>query len=102
MQNVEDLYRKKEEAEVEVMGVKFKVRILSGVEYMETVDASMDEQGKPNRTEYAKILIEKCVIEPKVDISKLDATPLVLLLGKLEALHGATSLGELTKKSSMR
>jgi len=98
MAEVEGLYRKKEEAEIEVMGVKFKVRILPGLEYLDVVSDTTDEQGKPNRTEYAKLLIEKCVIEPKVDVAKLDAMPLVLLLGKLEELHGAMKLGNLIKK----
>ena len=95
---VESLYRKKEEANIEVMGIKFKVRVLSGIEYLDTINDTIDEQGKPNRSQYAKMLIEKCIVEPKVDISKLDATPLVLLLGKLEELHGAMSMGDLVKK----
>jgi len=100
MAKVEDLYMKKEEADIEVMGVKFKVRILSGVEYLDNVGEAMDEQGKPSRSLYARHLIERCVIEPVVDIDKLDAIPLALLLGKLEELHGAS--GDLSKKLSSK
>ena len=98
MAKVEDLYGKKEEANIEVMGVKFKVRILPGLEYLDVVSATTNEKGIPSRTDYARTLIEKCVVEPKVNVARLDATPLVLLLGKLEELHGAMKLGELAKK----
>ena len=98
MAKVEDLYGKKAEAKIEVMGVEFKVRILPGLEYLDLISTTTDEKGMPSRVDYAKQLIEKCVVEPKVNVAKLDATPLVLLLGKLEELHGAMKLGELVKK----
>ena len=100
MAKVEDLYRKKKEASIEVMGVEFKVHILSGVEYLDAVGEAMDEQGKPSRSLYARNLIGKCVIEPAIDVDKLDAIPLALLLGKLEELHGAS--GDLSKKLSSK
>lgn len=96
---IEDLYRKEDTAEVDVLGVKFKVKILSGVEYLDIVDEASD-RGVPNRGKYARRLIKSCVIEPAVDIDKLKPIAFVLLLGALEEQHGATEL--VAKKLSLR
>lgn len=97
---LEDLYRKEDTAEIDVLGVKFKVKILSGVEYLDIVDEASDARGMPNRGKYARRLIKSCVIEPVVDIDKLKPIAFVLLLGALEEQHGATEL--VAKKLKLR
>jgi hypothetical protein len=97
---LENLYKKEETATVEVLGVSFEIRILSGVEYLEIVDETSDSRGTPNRSKYARRLVKTCVIKPEVDIDKLKPIAFILLLGAIEEKHGATEL--VSKKSMLR
>lgn len=89
---VESLYSTKTEGVIDVKGVEFKVKVLSGVEYLDIVDDVVELHGIPKKSAFFKELIKQCIIEPEVDVDKLDAGSLILMYTAIEALHGGTGL----------
>jgi len=80
-----------------VLGVEIQFREISGQEYMDIIDQCAMVRGtetKLNRSLYSALLIEKCVLAPKIDPRKLKPAALALLVAELEGRLGLTEVAQ--------
>ncbi|RLF42882.1 MAG: hypothetical protein DRN17_07135 [Thermoplasmata archaeon] len=89
---VESLYTTKKEGVINVKGVEFKTKILTGVEYLDVIDEVVEKYGVPKKTVFFKELIKRCDLKPEVDVDRLDAGSLILMYSAIEALHGGSGI----------
>jgi len=72
--NIEDLYVDEEPKIIEVNGVEIKIQELSGFDYTDIIDelgVTPGSQEALENTKYMKLLLEKCVVEPDIEVEKL-------------------------------
>jgi len=85
--NVENLYVSDEPVEFEVKGVKIKYKELSGLEFTSISDELNIDPSNPEELssrKYMKKIIEKCVIEPKLDVEKLKTDVLLKIVEEVQ------------------
>lgn len=93
-QDVERLYVSDEPQEIEVKGVTVKYEELSGIEFSKLSDElglNPEEPGSALNEEYFEKIIDKCVIEPELDVSRLKSD---VLLEIVSSIQGEIDLGE--------
>lgn len=77
MANIEDLYVSDEPIEIDIRGVPFKIKELTGLDYSEIADELQLDLSNPKKmktAEYVRELINRCVIEPEdLDVERLKA-----------------------------
>jgi len=74
-----------------VLGVKTKIRVLKGSEFMQV--SRQCQRGKDiNRVKYSKIMIKKCIVDPKPDYEKISAAAITMLIVILEDVHGLSEV----------
>ena len=87
-----------EPVEIEIGGTKFKIRELSGLEYIEIMDKCSDVKAngevKFNRRKYTEELLKASIVEPEVDIKKLNAATVANLLVEIEKILGVLARPE--------
>lgn len=86
-EDVENLYVSEDPLELEIEGVTVKYKELSGIQFAEIseelgVDPN-DPQSTPTK-KYFKILVDRCVIEPELDIERLKTGVLVELMTEIQ------------------
>lgn len=85
--NVENLYVSDEPQEMEIEGVTIKYKELSGTEFAEMseeLDIDPQEPGSALNEEYFEKMIDKCVIEPELDVSRLKSGPLMEIMSEIQ------------------
>ena len=85
--SVENLYVSDEPVEFEVNGVTIKYKELSGLEFTQISDDLGIDPTKPNdlsSKDYMKEIIERCVIEPTLDVKRLKMDVLVEIVSEIQ------------------
>jgi hypothetical protein len=91
-------YHKDEVYKETILGIDFEIETMPGLEYIDLNSKYMIlSEGRIDRRGYTKELIERCVRSPKFEVSKLDSPMLVVLMVRIEFLHGG-AIGEIAKK----
>jgi len=92
--NVENLYVSDEIQEMEIEGVTIKYKELSGTEFAkmsDELDIDPENPGSGLNEEYFEKMINKCVVEPELDVSRLKSGPLMEIMSEIQ---GGINLGE--------
>jgi len=87
MSDVENLYVSDEPQEMEVEGVTIKYKELSGTQFAELTDELDIDPNNPmdaSGTEYFQKLIDKCVIEPELDVDRLKSNALIEIVSEIQ------------------
>ena len=85
--NVEALYVSNEVHEIEILGVKIKLRELDTETVYDILERSTVGNNL-NKKRYLKELIAAAVVEPKLDVRKLKPSVSAILLSKIESVLG--------------
>jgi len=88
--NVSSLYVSENEHEIDILGVKVYLREIPGEEYMSIVDKCTDSSQRLNRKAYLRALVDKLVVRPKLDPSKLNSPASAIFLYEAEKLLGVS------------
>ena len=77
-------------------GIPFKCKDLSGPEFAALADECMEgnmsdvKKMKMNRTKYMKAMIDRCILEPKIDFSKLNTKAMTWFVSEFDKRMGVT------------
>ena len=87
--------------DLEVLDTIFKIQEINGEDYLKMLEETSTPTGELNRGKYIRLLIKKCVVEPKdLKIEKLKPVALALLANGIEEMMGLTELAK--KKLQVR
>jgi len=101
-QDITKFYYKDEIKKETILGIDFEIKPLSGLHFIDLNSRYMIlSEGRIDRKGYVKELIERCVLSPEFDVTRLGGPMLMALMVRIESLHGG-AIGEIVKKSSMR
>lgn len=85
--NVENLYVSDKPVEFEVEGVKIKYKELSGLEFTKISDELGIDPNNPEELsskDYMRKIINKCVIEPELDVDRLKMNVLLKIVSEVQ------------------
>lgn len=85
--DIENLYVSDEPKTFEIKGVTITFKELSGIEFTELTDEMGIDPTKPDELsskDYMFKLIDKCVIEPELDVERLKTDVLVKIMNEIQ------------------
>ena len=98
-EGLESLYVREKYIEKKIMGVLFKIRDISGEQFMKLTSECVEKDGKTIIPElYIPKLIKAAVVSPEIDISRLSVKAYTEIGAMLESELG---LKEIARKNSI-